>query len=303
MRWKRSTFAATDKRRAALAEAPKQSWAAGAKLIRREDELRRDGHTIKIVSLTSSGRLAGLAFKRRAHEPRQMIRVTSTLGATCGTGKTSKSSAGGDRLVTNSAQLGARRCDLSFSCACGVVTGTLVKAGPSVGDYVVCHCTDCQAFATRLGAAERILDRHAGTALYQGRCATMRLSTGRDQLACLHLTEKPTLRWYARCCDTPMFNTYKNGRIPYITTVVANCDRDQRGPVLGEPIGHLFTKEATGDASQLTRLSMAKLMRRFFWRMIADLMARDRTRSELFDPVTLESIVAPRRLGGSHVAS
>ena len=172
-----------------------------------------------------------------------------------------------------------------------------MKAGPSVGDHVVCHCTDCQAFPTRLGSADRILDQHGGTALYQSRCAAMRLSTGRDQLACLHLTDKPTLRWYARCCDTPLFNTYRNGRIPYITTVVANCDRKQRESVLGEPIGHLFTDEATGDASHLKRLSMAKLMRRFFWRMIADLVARDRSRSELFDPVTLDPIVVPTTPG------
>lgn len=199
--------------------------------------------------------------------------------------------------MTNRAGKRAQRRDLSFSCACGSVTGTLIKAGPSVGDHVVCHCTDCQAFAIRLGAADRILDQHAGTALYQGRCATMRLSTGGEQLACLHLTEKPTLRWYAQCCDTPMFNTYKNGRIPYITTVVANCDRDQREPILGQPIGHLFTDEAKGDTGHMRRLSMAKLMRRFFWRMITDIVVRDRRRSELFDPVTLDPIVAPTTTG------
>lgn len=203
----------------------------------------------------------------------------------------------GDRPMTNSAAEVARRCDLPFSCACGAVAGTLIKPGPSVGDHVVCHCTDCQAFAIRLGAGDRVLDQHAGTALYQGRCATMRLSTGREQLACLHLTEKPTLRWYARCCTTPMFNTYRNGNIPYITTVVANCDQGRRELLLGQPIGHLFTDEATGDASMLSRLPMAKLMRRFLWRMIFDVVVRDRRRSELFDPVTLDPIVAPRRLG------
>lgn len=199
--------------------------------------------------------------------------------------------------MTNSSEKRAQRHDLSFSCACGSVTGTLIKAGPSVGDHVVCHCTDCQEFPTRLGAADRILDQHAGTALYQGRCATMRLSTGRDQLACLHLTDKPTLRWYARCCNTPMFNTYKNGRIPYITTVVANCDRKQREPILGQPIGHLFTDEAKGDTRHLKRLPMAKLMRHFFLRMIADIVARDRSRSELFDPVTLDPIAVPTAVG------
>lgn len=199
--------------------------------------------------------------------------------------------------MTANADERAQRCDLAFACACGSVKGTLIKAGPSVGDHVVCHCTDCQAFAIHLGAADRILDLHAGTALYQGRCAAMRLSGGAEQLACLHLTEKPTLRWYARCCDMPMFNTYRNGRIPYITTLVANCDSDQRGPILGQPIGHLFTGEAKGDPGHLRPLSMAKLMRRFFWRMIADIFARDRRRCVLFDPITLDPIVTPTRVG------
>jgi hypothetical protein len=161
----------------------------------------------------------------------------------------------------------------------------------------VCHCTDCQAFATRLGAGERVLDQHAGTALYQGRCATMRLLNGRDQLACMHMTEKPTLRWYARCCSTPMFNTYKNGRIPYITTLVANCDPARSATLLGPPIGHLFTDEAIGDASHLKRLSMFTLMRRFSGRMMKDIISRDRRCAELFDPVTLDPIASPAKRG------
>lgn len=187
------------------------------------------------------------------------------------------------------------RPDLSFSCYCGTIAGKLKEPGPRVGDHVVCHCTDCQAFADGFGAADRILDEHAGTALYQGRCATMHLISGRDQLACMHLTNKPTLRWYAQCCNTPMFNTYKNGRIPYITVVVANCDSEQREPLLGLPIGHLFVEEGSGDISLLSRLSMFKLMRRFSRRMMIDILTGDRRRNELFDPVTLDPIALPTR--------
>ena len=171
--------------------------------------------------------------------------------------------------------------------------GMLVRPGPSAGDHVVCHCTECQAFATRLGAADRILDGNRGTALYQGRCASMRVNGGREQLACFHLTRKPTLRWYARCCSTPMFNTYKNGRIPYITTVVANCDPDQRVRLLGPALGHLFIEEGIGDVGHLKRLPMTKLMRRFSARMIIDVLAGNRRRAALFEPDTLEPIAQP----------
>jgi Family of unknown function (DUF6151) len=186
--------------------------------------------------------------------------------------------------------------DLSFACACGEVEGWLVQAGPRQGDHVVCHCTDCQRFANHLGAGERVLGTAGGTSLFQCRCARMRLKKGRDKLACIHLTEKPTLRWYAACCSTPLFNTYANGRIPYVTTLVINCDKRRRGELLGPAIGHLFTNEATAELGNVPRMSMAKLMRRFFRRMIMDLVSGDRRRSELFDPVTLEPIVRPQRL-------
>lgn len=95
-----------------------------------------------------------------------------------------------------------------------------------------------------------------------------------------------------------MFNTYRNGRIPYITMFIANCDPDRRERVLGPPIGHLFTKEATGDVRDLVPLPMAKLMRRFFRRMIADILSGDRRRSELFDPVTLDPVASPEMASG-----
>jgi hypothetical protein len=63
--------------------------------------------------------------------------------------------------------------------------------------------------------------------------------------------------------------------------------------LLGPPIGHLFTKDATGDINHLKRLSMFKLMRRFSGRLIADLLSGDRRRSPLFDRVTLDPIASP----------
>lgn len=87
----------------------------------------------------------------------------------------------------------------------------------------------------------------------------------------------------------------RDALIPYITTLVANCEPDQRERLLGFPIGHLFTNEATGDANHLQRLKMAKLMRRFLKRMIFDIITGDRRRAALFDPVTLEPIFSPER--------
>ena len=182
---------------------------------------------------------------------------------------------------------------LSFSCRCGAVRGAIEKATPREGDYVVCHCTDCQAFADRFDAGDRVFGNDAGTLLYQSRCARLRIEHGLGELRCLHLTDKPTLRWYARCCDTPLFNSFRTGKIPYVTTLVGNCDAEARTRTLGEPIGHLFVDDDPTCTEPVQRLAMATLMRRFFVRMIKDIASGDRRRCVLFDSRTLEPIAAP----------
>lgn len=184
---------------------------------------------------------------------------------------------------------------LEFSCICGAVSGSVENATPKDGDYVYCHCSDCQSVPRHLGCEQRILEDHGGTALYQSRCGSLKIKSGRDKLAGLHMTDKPTLRWYAGCCNTPMFNTYQNGRIPYVTTLLANCDEEGRAR-LGNPIGHLFLEDAPGDTSTLNPLSMNKLLRRFFPRMLKDIFSGDRRKCPLFDGSTNEPIAAPRRL-------
>ncbi|HEY0596906.1 DUF6151 family protein [Sphingopyxis sp.] len=186
--------------------------------------------------------------------------------------------------------------DLSFACDCGTVSGMLLDVGADQGDHVVCHCGDCQDLTHHLGHAH-ILDQHGGTPLYQTRCARMRIDSGRDSLACLHLTDGPTLRWYAACCRLPLFNSYKNGKLPFITIQLAACDpatRDRVGPLRG----HLFTKDGIGDTSGLPEMTMFTLMRRFFWRAIKDIVSGDRRRSALFDAATLEPVATPHRLTG-----
>ena len=195
--------------------------------------------------------------------------------------------------MTGGAETGS---DLPFSCRCGAVKGVIEKAGPREGDFVVCHCTDCQTFANRFDAGDRVMDEQdAGTPLYQSRCARMRIESGVDELRCIHLTEEATLRWYAGCCDTPLFNSYKNGKIPYVTTLVGNCDEGLRTRLLGEPIGHLFVDDDPACTGAVHRLSMNTLMRRFFVRMVKDIVSGDRRRSALFDPETLEPISTPTR--------
>lgn len=186
--------------------------------------------------------------------------------------------------------------DLPFSCKCGAVHGVIHEATQRNGDRVVCHCADCQALAHYCDAGDRVLDQFGGTDLYQSRCASMELHAGADKLASLHLTDKPTMRWHTTCCRTPMFNTYANGRIPYVTTLLGNCRETDLDAVLGPPLGHLFVEDSPRDPGDVPRLSMARLMRRFLGRMTKDVVSGNRRRSALFDGETLTPIAAPTRL-------
>lgn len=183
--------------------------------------------------------------------------------------------------------------DVHFSCQCGSVSGALRQAGPRNGDHIVCHCADCQKFVSFLGAEDRIFSTYRGTALFQGRCAAMHLVSGTEALECVHLTEKPTLRWYAACCRVPMFNTYANGRVPYISTLLANCRVEEIDRHIGPAMGHLSLPDEAQVNADLVPMSFGNLMRRFSVRMIKDTVSGDRRRSALFDPATLEPICRP----------
>ena len=184
--------------------------------------------------------------------------------------------------------------DLAFACQCGTVTGNIRNPSHKNGDYLVCHCSDCQNFARHLGQQERVLRDDDGTDLWQGRVASVDIFTGKDRLACLHLTEKPTLRWYAACCDTPMFNTYANAKLPYITTLLVNCEGGWQER-LGVP-RHLHLQDATRPTGDAKPASMAKVVARVAPRILRDWLSGDRRRTALFDPETLEPIATPRRL-------
>lgn len=184
--------------------------------------------------------------------------------------------------------------NLPFSCLCSAISGTIRDVGPKNGDRIICHCRDCQAFAHFCAAADRVLDRHGGTDLYQARCASVQFDRGRGQLACVHLTDKPTLRWYCSDCRTPLFNTFATAKVPYVTTFLANCDPQQR-ELAGPVKGHLFVEDAP-DGHRLNNMKVLPLMLRVVKRMAMDVVSGDRRRAPLFDPQTLAPIVTPHRL-------
>ena len=105
-------------------------------------------------------------------------------------------------------------------CRCGTLKGYVDTSKPV--NRAVCYCKDCQAFARYLGRASEILDSNGGTDVIQTVPAKVTFTQGRETLACMRLTENGLVRWYAKCCNTPIGNTAANYRVSFIG-LIHNC--------------------------------------------------------------------------------
>ncbi|MDO9354052.1 MAG: DUF6151 family protein [Solirubrobacteraceae bacterium] len=102
-------------------------------------------------------------------------------------------------------------------CRCGTIRGE-VDADGSAG-RAICYCKDCQAYARHLGRPEVTLDAQGGTEIVACLPSNVRFSAGLERLACLSLSDKGLLRWYADCCRTPIGNTPRDPKVAYVGLV------------------------------------------------------------------------------------
>jgi len=181
-----------------------------------------------------------------------------------------------------------------LQCRCGNLQGHVVLPSPS--NRVVCYCRDCQAFARFLGRADNTLDSQGGSDVIQVLQARLIFTRGTDSLACMRLSDKGLLRWYARCCNTPIGNTVANPRISFIG-LLHDCLGAE--PSLSASFGPVSMRSFTGSAT--TKVASSKVG--FFLGVlrIAAMVIRARIdggyrRTPLFDGATGTPIVEPRVL-------
>lgn len=106
------------------------------------------------------------------------------------------------------------------SCSCGKLKGRLEQTqGVNRG---LCYCADCQAFARFLKRDAEILDERGGTDIVQTVPKHLIFTEGLEHLACMRLSPKGLLRWYAACCNTPIGNTLPNFKFSFVG-LVHNC--------------------------------------------------------------------------------
>ena len=112
---------------------------------------------------------------------------------------------------------------LGFKCRCGELAGELRPVAASDYTSIVCHCADCRSHYTHLGLADP--DKVGIVQTSQDR---VHVTRGGENLRVFRLSPRGALRWYATCCDTPLF--YTPARSPRMTHVGVMVDA-VTGPV------------------------------------------------------------------------
>ncbi len=102
---------------------------------------------------------------------------------------------------------------MKLSCRCGQVQGECNPARSYT--RVTCYCADCRAFARWLGG-DGLLDAAGGSDIVAMAPDGLRFTQGLEQLACMSLGPRGLLRWYARCCRTPLGNVPRNPKLYYL---------------------------------------------------------------------------------------
>ncbi|SFK52816.1 DUF6151 family protein [Shimia haliotis] len=125
--------------------------------------------------------------------------------------------------------------DIAIACRCGEFGAVLKHASPKTGSHVQCYCKDCQAGAKALGAEDTLMPR-GGTDIFQTLPASVEITKGEAHLAALRLSPRGLIRWYASCCDTPVFNTLGTQKLSFVGLFVNTMQGDAVDKTVGKVI-------------------------------------------------------------------
>ena len=182
-----------------------------------------------------------------------------------------------------------------LQCQCGTLKGYVTLPG-SV-NRAVCYCRDCQAFAHFLGRANEILDSKGGSDVVQTSPAHVTLTEGVEMLACMRLTENGLVRWYARCCNTPIGNTLANYKVSFVG-LIHSC-LDNGGKSLEDSFGPVRmwvnTKAAKGEVRSSALAATGGIMR-ILWMLLRARLNGSYKRTAFFSSQSGAPVATPKVL-------
>ena len=128
--------------------------------------------------------------------------------------------------------------DHRFGCRCGALGGRLSDMDAASATHVVCHCADCRAAYTHLGR-----DDPKAVGILQTTQDRVRIERGGEHLRVFRHTARGALRWYATCCDTPLFHTPLKPRLVHVGL---NTDALDAPEAAGRIEAEAFVPDAKG---------------------------------------------------------
>jgi len=183
---------------------------------------------------------------------------------------------------------------VELRCRCGQLRGDVSNV--HAYGHARCYCRDCRAYARLLGA-DAVLDAQGGTAIVAVPPDAIRFTAGEARLACLSLSEKGLLRWYADCCKAPVANTARDARVAYVGVIAEALEPRARDAAFGPPRFVLNRGSAEGHVRR-TPLATAIGGGAIFMRLLAARLRGIRNRV-FFDaggaPLRTPDIVDARR--------
>jgi hypothetical protein len=187
---------------------------------------------------------------------------------------------------------------VSLKCTCGAVHGQAIEIVPRSGFRVVCMCRDCQAFARYLGRQDELLDRNGGTDIHQLAPAQLPIRQGIDKIACLKLSPKGILRWYASCCRTPVCNTLSTPQVPFVGVPHLFMDHKHDGvtrdAALGPVAAYVHAQSGHGDISADAHQTVSwGLILSVLGRLVTQRIAGQHAPSPFFDAQSGKPICDP----------
>lgn len=197
---------------------------------------------------------------------------------------------------------------LPIRCHCGNV-----RAHAHIGHHpvgrVVCYCRDCRMFAHFLTRGNTILDAHGGTEVVPMSQGRLRFEAGGEQLACIRLTARGTLRWYAGCCNTPIGNIPSTRQLPYLGLIHACIDYAAAGRTPEALLGPITRRihgrnlQDGGNAIGADEGIPPGILIRLAWRVFVWRLRGDQRHSPFYAPATGEPLKTPRILGADERAA
>ena len=182
-----------------------------------------------------------------------------------------------------------------LQCRCGTLQGYV--SHPERVSRGVCYCKDCQAFAHFLGTTGDILDEMGGTDVVATLPKYVTFTKGVEALACMSLTEKGFLRWYARCCNTPIGNTPRDFKVSHVG-LVHTCLEDPPRTLenaFGPVRMRVNTKHAKGKPKLMPISTIASILR-FLSSLIRARVDGSYTSTPFFTPDRGTPVVPPKVL-------